>query len=525
MMTASLLFTLLEGSRYIMLGMMAVINSQSVTESMFAEYNVPAYQNYHLFMMDSGYGTGELLLSRIHARMQELGQENLNPAVRGYGKYSNFLQMSVTDSSIVQYELATDQNASPLLKQITQVMKKEAAVDLVKKITDVQESSTQGKKADKYLDGALETIEQAKEVEQQEDAQKVNGISQNITFRIHAKSAMQMQAENNQNTGPASLQQISLQEAYEQEIENPMEDVKSAKSSPLLAQIISGNSSISAKRIEKADTLEQRTLNIGNYKESSSPGILDKLLVIQYLKKYTSAYQSQKSMPHALAYEQEYILFGKYTDEDNLEKMASRLLLMREGINFAYLLTDQAKCEEAFVLAAAIAAASGIPGAVKAIQMGLLASWSYSESIAELRTLFSGGKIAAVKTLENWTVSLSEVAAVLLDHSIQSREVSGGIDYEDFLDAFLALESLNKIGIRFANLLEKNIRLYAGYEQIKLDCMITAMETDSIYHAQQMFLRFVTITRLSKSGYQYEEKYAFSYADGNRKSVVLNEQK
>lgn len=59
MVIASLLFTLLEGSRFLMLGMTAVINSQSVTESMFAEYHVPAYQNYHLFMMDSGYGTGQ----------------------------------------------------------------------------------------------------------------------------------------------------------------------------------------------------------------------------------------------------------------------------------------------------------------------------------------------------------------------------------------------------------------------------------------------------------------------------------
>ena len=167
MIIASLLFTLLEGSRYMMLGMTAVLNSQSVTESMFAEYQAPAYQNYHLFMMDSGYGGGELMLSKVNARMQELGQENLNPVVRGFGKYSNFLQMNVTDSSVVRYELATDQNAGPLLAQMSQVMKKEAVADLAQqayqKITGIQQSDSQGKKTDKYLDGALDTIEQAKE--------------------------------------------------------------------------------------------------------------------------------------------------------------------------------------------------------------------------------------------------------------------------------------------------------------------------------------------------------------------------
>ncbi len=517
MVIASLLFTLLESSRYIMLGMMAVINSQSVTESMFAEYNIPAYQNYHLFMMDSSYGTGELMLSKIHANMQKLGQENLNPTINGFGKYSSFLQMDMIQSSIVQYELATDYNSDPLLKQIAQVMKKEAVADLINKVTDVQESSKQGKKADQYLNGAMDTINQAKEAE--EEAKNAESIITNGNRQISAKKICRILASGNKmsvreiSAPEISVPEISGQQITEQDVENPMEDVQSVKNSPLLAQIISGGNSISAKQIAKEDAVEKRVLNTGNYIVNSSSGIIDKILIIQYLNKYTSNYRNSVSMPHALEYEQEYILFGKYTDEDNLEKMASRLLLIREGINFAYLLSDQTKCEEALAMAAVIAGATGIPGAVKAIQMGLLASWAYSESIAELRTLFSGGKIAAVKTSDSWTVSLPEVAAVLFDHSIQSREISGGLDYEDFINSFLALESLDKIGMRFANLLEKNVRLYSGYEQVKLDCMITAMETDSTYQAHQMFLSFVTIASLSKAGYQYKEKYAFSYVE------------
>lgn len=545
MLAASLLFTLLEGSRYLMLGMMAVINSQSVTESMFAEYNVPAYQNYHLLMMDSGYGTEELLLSEVQARMQKLGQENLNPAISGYGKYSSFLQMDVTDCSIVQYELATDDNAGPLLKQIAQLMKKEAAADLVKKVTDVKESDRQGKEAGKYLDGALDTIERAKEEEDANAFNKTenhigtNGTikagNKNIPSRLfHTKpdslrpdslrpDSLRPAARTTLNTGLSGPDIVYLEgdavsendstlfeENSAQEIENPMEEVKNAKSSPLLSQIISGN--ISAKQIVKGDTIGQRSLHMGNYEQNSSSSIIiDKILTIQYLKKYTSNYRHSVSMPHALEYEQEFILFGKYSDKANLEKMASRILLIREGINFAYLLTDQAKCDEALAMAAVIAAAAGIPGAVKAIQMGLLASWAYSESIAELRTLFSGGKIAAAKSSDSWTVSLAQAASVLFDHSVKSREISGGLDYENYLDAFLVLESMEKIGQRFANVLEKNIRLYSGYGQIKLDSMITAMETESSYQAGQMFLSLVTAARLSKDGYQYKETYAFSY--------------
>ena len=191
MLVASLLFTLLEGSRYLMLGMEAVLNSQSVTQSMFAEYHVPAYDNYHLFLLDSGYGTGELRLSELHARMQQLAQENLNPTVKGWGRYSHFLQMDAAQASVVQYQLATDQHAGALLEQMTQVMKKELATDFidqtVKKLTGVQESSEQGKKADHYLDGALDAIEQAKEAEQQ-DALAAERLSKMRSLKLNSVS-------------------------------------------------------------------------------------------------------------------------------------------------------------------------------------------------------------------------------------------------------------------------------------------------------------------------------------------------
>lgn len=548
MVIGSLLFTLLEGSRFLMLEMTARMNSQSVTESMFAEYHVPAYQKYHLLMMDSSYGTGQLMLSKVNQKMQELGQENLNPVITGFGRYNNFLQMNATGSSVIRYELATDQHAMPLLKQISQMMKTELAADLVegayKKVTDIHESGRQGEKADQYLHGALDTIEQAKEAAKEENGrirqqsadrflQSTNFHAQTMqrntmeTFHVQTMQKTSMgtfHAQTMQKTSMGTVSGILRTDTgwedsdfVKSDIENPMEDIKSAKNSPLLAQILSGEHGISSKQISKEDSVEKRILNTGNYGSEGSAGIADKILIMQYLKKYTSNFQHKIPGSHALAYEQEYILYGKDSDEENLKKMASRLLLIREGINFAYLLTDTAKCEEAFAVAATVAAAVQIPAAVKAIQMGILASWSYAESIAELRTLFTGGKIAVVKTADSWTVSLAEAASVPFRNSVKSKEVSHGLDYEDFLQSFLALESLDKIGMRFANLLEKNMQLYAGYEQTRLDCMITAMEANHEYHANQVFLTFVTVTRLSKKGYRYEQKYKFSYLDEKEK--------
>lgn len=482
MIIASLLFTLLECSRYLMLGMMAALNSQSVTESIFAEYHVPAYQNYHLFMLDVGYGTEQLSLSKVNEKMQQLSQENLNPTAAGFGRYSNFLQMDVTDSNVVRYELITDDNASPLLQQMSEAVKSDLGVDMIEdavgQITDITESTNKGKEADDYLDGALDELEQAQEPEE-------NGQAE-----IRSKKSVKLEAD-----------------------DNPMEDIKSAKGSPLLSQILPEGQTISSKEINKADSVTERALNSGNYGAEHSIGGVQKATIIQYLKRYTANFIKKIDLPHALEYEQEYILFGKYSDEENLKKMAGKMLLIREGINFAYLLSDNMKREEAFAMATAIATASGIPFAVHAIEMGILASWAYAESIAELRSLFSGEKIATVKTAESWTVSLAQAASVPFQSLVKAKSVSSGLDYQDYLQAFLLLENKEKIGMRFANLLEKNMRLYTGYENNKLDCMATAMVMEHSYHAKQVFLAFVTVSGLPKTGYQYKQKYEFSYME------------
>ena len=306
---------------------------------------------------------------------------------------------------------------------------------------------------------------------------------------------------------------IALDKGTDLELENPMEDIQSAKGSPLLAQILPQGKRISSKSITKEDAVERRILNTGNYEKEHKLHTTDQALLIQYLKKYTSHFQKEIEMPHALSYEQEYILFGKYSDEENLKKMANRLLFIREGMNFAYLLSDSAKKGEALTLATAIATAAGIPFSVKAIQMGILASWAYAESVVELRSLFSNEKIAAVKTAESWNVSLAEASIVIFQNSVKAKPVNHGIDYENYLQTFLLLEQQTSIGKRFANLLEKNIRFYAGYEKAKIDCMLTAMETKNVYHAQQIFLTFVTVGALPKTGYEFEKTYEFSYLE------------
>ena len=84
--------------------------------------------------------------------------------------------------------------------------------------------------------------------------------------------------------------------------------------------------------------------------------------------------------------------------------------MIREGINAAFLMTDPIKQVQIQNLALAIASAFLVPPAAVVIEAALLFCWSFGESILDLRELFHGGKIALIKTPENWKLSLNNLA-------------------------------------------------------------------------------------------------------------------
>ena len=373
--------------------------------------------------------------------------------------------------------------------QIVEVMKKESVTGLIEsaadKLAGTKDTIQAGNNADQYIESSLDTMQEEIEKQARQEAGEPEIGEQAETMEEAEKEA-------------------------ENEVSNPIEDMQKTRNSPLLAQILPEESQISAKQIEGSKTAACRTLNSGNYQQEHSVGMAEKILLQQYFKKYTSNYKNEILMPHALNYEQEYLLFGCDNDEKNLEKMAGKLVILREGINFACLMTDAAKQAEAMALAIEIAAAVGVPAVAKAIQLGLLASWAYAESILELRTLFAGGKIAAVKSAANWNVSLAEMTFAVLDRTRKAKEEPGGQGYEDFLAAFLYIEPNKKLGLRFASLLEQNLRLYKNYEQIKIDCMVTAAEISCNYEAKQVFLTPALLGK-AMGGYGFQKQVQFQY--------------
>ena len=192
-----------------------------------------------------------------------------------------------------------------------------------------------------------------------------------------------------------------------------------------------------------ADTLYQR----GAQKKSES--ISNKVLYNEYLfmefASYTDYLKEDKTLEtqtqKQLDYMLEYILYGKTSDEENLQQGMTELSLMREGVNMAYLLTDSEKKAEAYAVAASLVGFTGNMAAVKAAQYVILGVWAYGESIVELKQLYRGGSIEPVKTRQNWKLSLQELLSMDLNQEYSDEK---GLSYEEYLKMLVLLQNEQK---------------------------------------------------------------------------------
>ena len=148
-----------------------------------------------------------------------------------------------------------------------------------------------------------------------------------------------------------SLPAFSERKATASEEPKLLEAAKDWKGGGLLALLTDEN------------TLSDRVLKGGPYpselSEPAAEGLASKAAAAGYMTEHFGRYGSEGES-ELLVYEAEYILGGKASDRENLEYVAGRLTAVRTGLNFLYLMGDQAKRAEAEALAAGLVGFTGI---------------------------------------------------------------------------------------------------------------------------------------------------------------------
>ena len=202
---------------------------------------------------------------------------------------------------------------------------------------------------------------------------------------------------------------------------------------------------------------------------SYTSGVLFQQYLMNHLGNYTDP--SKES----LAYQMEYVFGGRDNDIDNLKSVASKLLFIREGVNFACLMADNVKRTEAQALAAAIASGFLVPPAAVVIESALLLCWAFAESVLDVRELFAGGKIPLVKTSADWQISLSNLSSLMEGLDSMRKNNEHGLSYEDYLQVLILRVSKEKKVMRAMDMIEDVIRK-KGRANFYMDSCVVVLE-------------------------------------------------
>lgn len=127
-----------------------------------------------------------------------------------------------------------------------------------------------------------------------------------------------------------------------------------------------------------------------------------------------------------MEYELEYVLGGKRNDVDNLKIVVTESLAMREPLNMASLTASSQRQSEAMALAVTLAGVSANPAVIEAVKYGILVAWAFAESVLDVRTLLSGGKITMIKSDADWTSNVHMIPELLSGWSV-AKDCSQGL--------------------------------------------------------------------------------------------------
>ena len=256
------------------------------------------------------------------------------------------------------------------------------------------------------------------------------------------------------------------------EAENMVNEMESFEFLPILLQVFGETDRLSDRRVGTGDSLCERNVHIGTgmmAANSHKYPAADEILFDRYI--YEKMGSCTKPCEDGqLRYQTEYILCGKESDRENLEATALRLLLIREASNCAYLFTDETRMGQIHLVAVAASLIMFNPELEKPVSNALALAWSYLESVQDVRTLMTGGKVPVAKTDSSWQTHLYELLSPLT--AIKDRDSGEGIDYSAYLQGLLLLEGSTVKTQRTMNVMEMDIRRITGNSGFRMDlCM------------------------------------------------------
>ena len=454
--------------------------------SVFSEYDNILLEDYCLFAVDAAYGGNLISKDRLTEKLNGYIRENENVTSELSHTLPGLLldpwKVSADSVSIDQYALLTDRGGEYFYQQVVEYMAKTAWSDAV------------GKLQDAYRDAqGLRQAESEYENNRKKAEESAKGIGSGIAdAKRQLTTVTEVDADGNvtTRTDPDAEEAVRNAEEAGHRLD-PRDNIANLKNGNLL-KLTCGNIRLSRKSISSGDLLSKRGANKGVLSlDTPRGGMVDDLLFREYLLDH---FRNFKDGPgdESLLYQAEYLIGGKYSDQDNLKKTLRSLVFLRESYNYACLLANAARNQEVSALAGLIIGWTGSPILVEAVKHGLLLAWAYAESLFDVRILLHEGRIPLHKTDADWHVPLN--ALMYMERELKKADTiaaggTTGLQYEDYLRLLLNLTGISVLKKRALDLIELNMKTVCGCPSFRADNCVIGMTVKAGWSIPSVFGR------------------------------------
>ena len=426
--------------------------------SLFAQYDRALLDKYDLFAIDASGHDGKLDLGRLYDEFNQY----MRPILA-----QNHQHLILLQSGLSGFCLLTDEEGEIFFRQVVQFMRQTAAAQAIltiqSRLDELRQATTEAQEVGRRVQdqGTMDNYdteigEAARRSQEQEEAmaRAAAGTVQGSSFSGGGGQARPMSQE---------------------EVVNPIPVIRRIQQMGLLALVFPASKAISAESIPPGELLSRRSRQHGIGLEgwyNRENGLSADPLFLHYLVTRLGCLTQPASA--GLRYQLEYLIGKRPNDADNLEAVAGKLLLIREGVNAASLTADSEKMSQAIQLSSVIAASFRVTPAPVVILAALIVCWSFAESVLDVRTLLEGGKVPLVKTPENWQISLENLPNLLSRLDSDRISDSSGLSYEDYLQILLLSENRHSKAMGALDMIEMNLRKEYGWDGFCLDSCVVA---------------------------------------------------
>ncbi|MCC8137291.1 MAG: DUF5702 domain-containing protein [Clostridiales bacterium] len=430
--------------------------------SLLSEFETKLLENFEIFSLD-GASAGSFQIQTVNSRLEEFLLQNVNPKD---GLLKSFAfdpwNLEVEKTEITGYALLTDSKGEAFYQQAVSYMKSNIGVIALEELLNLANSVDE-----------IEEKQNAYETSENNSEEQMSDLEDEKQERL---SELESElSESGENT------EILIETA-----ENPLTEIAKLRKKSTL-EIVTWDKAISEKTVARTSLPSKSSLRTGSLKtETAHSGLVSNVLFREYLVRYFGSYISEES-DGELEYQLEYILGGKISDKKNLQYVVNRLLLIREGMNYACCSGNTAMSIQAETLATTLTGFLGIPALTAATKHALLLAWSYGESLIDVRILLDGGKVPLNKKESDWSLTLENLSRVteVLQSGAKGKEE--GLSYQDYLRILLNMGSLKNQKIRALDMVQMRMRQEEGMEAFEVQNCIVAVSARVTYRCGQVF--------------------------------------